>query len=262
MSAAVATAIFDPLLLQLLLPFAVSAVLPSGKLPVRLIAPSSLISSRSVSAGVFVPENEDLPSMIILKNVTLRRGSKVLLDKTSVTLNPGEKVGLVGRNGAGKSSLFAVLNGTLHEDGGEFSIPSQWRMSQVAQDMPETEQSATDFVVEGDTILLAAQNEVTASEASDDGMRMAHAYMALHDAGAHDAAARAQALILGLGFSVAELDRPVNSFSGGWRMRLQLARALMCPSDLLLLDEPTNHLDLDAWCGWKRGSKTMQAPWL
>ena len=225
---------------------AVSAILPSGELPVRLLDPSSLINSRSVSAGFFVSENEDLPSMIILKNVTLRRGSKVLLDKTSVTLNPGEKVGLVGRNGAGKSSLFAVLNGTLHEDGGEFSIPSQWRMSQVAQDMPETEQSATDFVVEGDTILLAAQNEVAASEASDDGMRMAHAYMALHDAGAHDAAARAQALILGLGFSVAELDRPVNSFSGGWRMRLQLARALMCPSDLLLLDEPTNHLDLDA----------------
>lgn len=184
--------------------------------------------------------------MIILKNVTLRRGSKVLLDKTSVTLNPGEKVGLVGRNGAGKSSLFAVLNRTLSEDSGEFSIPAQWRMSQVAQDMPETEQSATDFVIEGDTVLLAAQTEVADSEQSDDGMRMAHAYMALHDAGAHDAPARAQALILGLGFSVAELDQPVNSFSGGWRMRLQLARALMCPSDLLLLDEPTNHLDLDA----------------
>lgn len=184
--------------------------------------------------------------MIILKNVTVRRGSKVLLDKSSVTLNPGEKVGLVGRNGAGKSSLFAVLNGTLHEDSGEFSIPAQWRMSQVAQDMPETEQSATEFVVEGDTRLLAAQNEVAASESSEDGMRMAHAYMALYDAGAHDAPARAQALILGLGFSVAELDQPVNSFSGGWRMRLQLARALMCPSDLLLLDEPTNHLDLDA----------------
>ncbi|MGB3290272.1 MAG: ATP-binding cassette domain-containing protein [Burkholderiaceae bacterium] len=184
--------------------------------------------------------------MIILKNVTLRRGSKVLLDKTSVTLNPGEKVGLVGRNGAGKSSLFAVLNGSLGEDSGEFSMPAQWRMSQVAQDMPETEQSATDFVIEGDTVLLAAQTEVADAEKSDDGMRMAHAYMALHDAGAHDAPARAQALILGLGFSVAELDRPVNSFSGGWRMRLQLARALMCPSDLLLLDEPTNHLDLDA----------------
>ncbi|MGE4371137.1 MAG: ABC-F family ATP-binding cassette domain-containing protein, partial [Burkholderiaceae bacterium] len=184
--------------------------------------------------------------MIILKNVTLRRGSKVLLDKASVTLNPGEKVGLVGRNGAGKSSLFAVLNGTLHEDGGEFSIPAHWRMSQVAQDMPETSQRATDFVVDGDIHLLAAQTEVTNAEKSDDGMRMADAYMALHDAGAHDAASRAQALILGLGFSVAELDKPVNSFSGGWRMRLQLARALMCPSDLLLLDEPTNHLDLDA----------------
>ncbi|MBV8465895.1 MAG: ATP-binding cassette domain-containing protein [Burkholderiales bacterium] len=184
--------------------------------------------------------------MIILKNVVLRRGSKVLLGDASVTLTPGEKVGLVGRNGAGKSSLFAMLNGSLHEDGGEFSIPSQWRMAQVAQDMPETEQSATDFVVAGDTALVEAQKEVEAAEASDDGMRMAHAYMALNDVGAHDAPARAQALILGLGFTVAELDQPVNSFSGGWRMRLQLARALMCPSDLLLLDEPTNHLDLDA----------------
>ncbi|MHB1358426.1 MAG: ABC-F family ATP-binding cassette domain-containing protein [Rhodocyclaceae bacterium] len=184
--------------------------------------------------------------MIILKNVTLRRGTKVLLDNTSVTLNPGEKVGLVGRNGAGKSTLFGLLNGTLHEDGGDFSFPRQWRMGQVAQDMPETTQSATAFVIEGDTTLLAAQAEVNAAEASDDGMRMAHAYMELHDAGAHDAEARSQALILGLGFKPSELAKPVNSFSGGWRMRLQLARALMCPSELLLLDEPTNHLDLDA----------------
>jgi len=184
--------------------------------------------------------------MITLKNVTLRRGAKVLLDTASVTLNPGENVGLVGRNGAGKSSLFGLLTGVLHEDAGDYSIPSQWRMAQVAQDMPETAQSATDFVIDGDTVLLAARAEVHAAEASDDGMRMAHAYMALHDAGAHDAEARAQALILGLGFRSAELANPVNSFSGGWRMRLQLARALMCPSDLLLLDEPTNHLDLDA----------------
>lgn len=184
--------------------------------------------------------------MITLKNVVLRRGAKVILDSASVTLNPGEKIGLVGRNGAGKSSLFAMLNGTLHEDGGEFYIPSQWRMAQVAQDMPETEQSATDYVIEGDVVLLAAQAEVDASEASGDGDRMAHAYMDLYDSGAHDAQARAQALILGLGFKVSELDNRVNSFSGGWRMRLQLARALMCPSDLLLLDEPTNHLDLDA----------------
>ncbi|MFL9886989.1 ATP-binding cassette domain-containing protein [Paraburkholderia agricolaris] len=184
--------------------------------------------------------------MISVRNVTLRRGVNVVLDNASVTFTPGEKIGLVGRNGAGKSSFFGLLNGSLHEDSGEFSIPTAWRMGQVAQEMPETEQSATDFVIEGDTVLLAAQAEVAAAEASDDGMRMAHAYMALHDAGAHDAPARAQALIQGLGFSAAQLDQPVNSFSGGWRMRLQLARALMCPSDLLLLDEPTNHLDLDA----------------
>src|ERR1035437_6958985 len=184
--------------------------------------------------------------MITLKNLTLRRGAKILLDGASVTLNPGEKVGLVGRNGAGKSSLFALLNGTLHEDAGEYFIPAQWRIGQVAQDMPETPESATDFVLGGDTLLLAAQDEVSTAEAGDDYDRMAHAYMALHDAGSHDAPARAQALILGLGFKTTELTNPVNSFSGGWRMRLQLARALMCPSDLLLLDEPTNHLDLDA----------------
>ena len=184
--------------------------------------------------------------MITLKNISLRRGAKVLLDQTSVSLNPGEKVGLVGRNGAGKSSLFALLNKTLTEDSGEFDIPSQWRMGQVAQDMPETDASATDFVIEGDTELVAARAEVTEAEATDDGERMANAYMALHDAGEHDAASRAQALIQGLGFKTSELNKPVNSFSGGWRMRLQLARALMCPTELLLLDEPTNHLDLDA----------------
>ena len=156
--------------------------------------------------------------MITLKNVTLRRGAKVLLDGASVTLNPGEKVGLVGRNGAGKSSLFALLTGKLHEDVGEFSFPAQWRLGQVAQEMPETDQPATDFVVDGDVTLLAAQQEVTAAEATEDYDRMAHAYMALQDAGAHDAPARAQALILGLGFKTTELTNPVNSFSGGWRI--------------------------------------------
>ena len=184
--------------------------------------------------------------MITLKNMTLRRGARVLLDDASCVINPGERVGLVGRNGAGKSTLFALLNGTLHEDRGDFVIPTQWRMAQVAQDMPETEDSATRFVIEGDTRLVEAEAEVAAAEASGDGERMAYAYMHLNDVGAHDAEARAQALILGLGFKPGELDKPVNSFSGGWRMRLQLARALMCPSDLLLLDEPTNHLDLDA----------------
>ena len=184
--------------------------------------------------------------MITLRNVTLRRGTKVVLDSASATLNPGESIGLVGRNGAGKSSLFALLLGQLHEDSGDFAWPRTWEVAQVAQNMPETEQPATAFVVEGDTRLLAAQQAVHQAEASGNGEDMAHAYTALHDAGAHDAPARAQALLLGLGFQVNELDRPVNSFSGGWRMRLQLARALMCPSDLLLLDEPTNHLDLDA----------------
>lgn len=184
--------------------------------------------------------------MITLKNITLRRGARVLLDDASCVINPGERVGLVGRNGAGKSTLFALLNGTLHEDRGDFVIPPQWRMAQVAQDMPETTDSATRFVIEGDTRLVEAEAEVAAAEASGDGERMAYAYMHLNDVGAHDAEARAQALILGLGFKPGELDQPVNSFSGGWRMRLQLARALMCPSDLLLLDEPTNHLDLDA----------------
>ena len=199
--------------------------------------------------------------MITLRNVTLRRGAKVVLDGASATLNPGEKVGLVGRNGAGKSSLFGLLNGRLHEDSGDFSIPAHWQMAQVAQEMPETSDPATQFVIDGDTRLLSAHQEVSRAEASGDGDRMAHAYMELQDAGAHDAVARAQTLILGLGFGLHELEKPVNSFSGGWRMRLQLARALMCPSDLLLLDEPTNHLDLDAlvWLeAWlKRYSGTL-----
>ena len=184
--------------------------------------------------------------MINLKNVTLRRGTKVLLDQASVTLNPGEKVGLVGRNGAGKSTLFALFNGTLHEDGGDFDMPKAWRMGQVAQNMPETDQPASEFVLEGDTRLAELRQRLVAAEASGDGMEMAHVYTDLADAGDHDALPRAEALILGLGFRVDELNNPVNSFSGGWRMRLQLARALMCPSDILLLDEPTNHLDLDA----------------
>ena len=184
--------------------------------------------------------------MISLSHITLRRGTKVVLDDVSLTLNPGENVGLVGRNGAGKSSLFALLAGDLQEDKGEFSIPSAWHMAQVAQDMPETDEPATQFVLDGDTRLMTLTAALEAAEASGDGMAIGQAHSDLYDAGASDATARAQALILGLGFPVAELDRPVNSFSGGWRMRLQLARALMAPSDLLLLDEPTNHLDLDA----------------
>ena len=191
--------------------------------------------------------------MIQLNDVTLRRGAKVLLQGASATIHPGEKIGLIGRNGAGKSTLMALLSGALHEDRGEFSIPAHWRLAQVAQHMPETDQPATDFVLAGDERLSLLRQQLSNAEQAGDGMAMAQAHADLQDAGAHDARARAQALILGLGFLPSQLDQPVNRFSGGWRMRLQLARALMAPSDLLLLDEPTNHLDLDAlvWLeGW------------
>ncbi|MGE5116368.1 MAG: ABC-F family ATP-binding cassette domain-containing protein, partial [Betaproteobacteria bacterium] len=184
--------------------------------------------------------------MIAIRRLTLRRGTKVVLADASATLNPGEKVGLIGRNGAGKSSLFALLAGRLHADAGEVELPPRWRIAEVAQTMPETTQGATDFVLEGDTRLAEAQAALAAADAADDGHAIAEAHVQLADAGAFDARPRAQALLLGLGFTSDRLDAPVNSFSGGWRMRLQLARALMCPADLMLLDEPTNHLDLDA----------------
>jgi ATP-binding cassette subfamily F protein 3 len=188
--------------------------------------------------------------MITLRNVTLRRGTKVVLNGASATLHPGEKVGLIGRNGAGKSSLFSLMAGRLQLDGGDLEIPASWMApggwAEVAQNMPETEDAATDFVLQGDAKLMQARAALAQAEADDDGHAMGDAYAMLADAGDFDAPARAQALLMGLGFKSDQLEAPVNSFSGGWRMRLQLARALMCPSQLLLLDEPTNHLDLDA----------------
>jgi ATP-binding cassette subfamily F protein 3 len=191
--------------------------------------------------------------VIALRNLTLRRGPKIVLQGATVTLNPGEKIGLVGRNGAGKSSLFGLLAGRLAADAGDAEVPARWRIGEVAQAMPETDQPATDYVLDGDLPLAAAQAQLVAAETSGDGHAIADAHLALEEAGAFDARARAQSLLLGLGFRIPQVDAAVASFSGGWRMRLQLARALMCPSDLLLLDEPTNHLDLDAlvWLeGW------------
>jgi ATP-binding cassette subfamily F protein 3 len=188
--------------------------------------------------------------MITLRELTLRRGVKVVLERASVTLHAGEKVGLVGRNGAGKSSLFALLTGRLHADAGDVEVPARWiaegRVAEVAQEMPEVDTPATRFVLEGDVRLMRAQAQLAQAEAGGDGHAIADAHQALADAAAFDAPARAQAMLLGLGFRAEQLEQPVNSFSGGWRMRLQLARALMCPADLMLLDEPTNHLDLDA----------------
>lgn len=184
--------------------------------------------------------------MITLKNITLRRGLKIVLQDTSLTLNPGEKIGLVGRNGAGKSSLFSLLTGRLQADHGDLHLPARWLVAEVAQDMPETSQGATEFVLEGDLRLMQAQAFLAQAEATNNGQAIAEGHQAIFEAGGFEARPRAQSLLMGLGFRNHQLDAPVNSFSGGWRMRLQLARALMCPADLMLLDEPTNHLDLDA----------------
>ncbi|MFJ4153935.1 ABC-F family ATP-binding cassette domain-containing protein [Pseudomonas sp. NPDC089752] len=201
--------------------------------------------------------------MISLKNIELRLGTKVLLQQANMWINAGEKASLVGRNGAGKSTLFSLLTGQIREDQGDFEMPVKWKISQVSQDMPETTDTALEFVLQGDTVLMQARAALQLAIDRDDGMAMAQAYSDLADAGDHDAAARAQTLIQGLGFKPGEQDNPVNSFSGGWRMRLQLARALMCPCDLLLLDEPTNHLDLDAlvwleaWLGRFEGTMVV-----
>jgi ATP-binding cassette subfamily F protein 3 len=191
--------------------------------------------------------------MIRMTGVTLRRGVKEVLIDANVTLQPGERIGLVGANGAGKSSLFSLLAGRLQSDKGDVEMPPTWRLSEVAQNLPETDQSATEFVLDGDLTLLKAREALAQAEAVHDGLLMAEAHAMLQDAGAFDARARAQSLLLGLGFKSDQLDAPVNSFSGGWRMRLQLARTLINPAELMLLDEPTNHLDLDAlvWLeGW------------
>ncbi len=184
--------------------------------------------------------------MIRFEHLSLARGTKPLFEDTSVTLNPGERVGLVGANGAGKSTLFALLRGQLHADGGDVFVPSSWRVAHVMQETPAVERTALDYVLDGDTRLREIEANIAAAEVAHDGHAQADAHAAFADADGYTAPARGEALLLGLGFTLAQTQLPVASFSGGWRMRLNLAQALMCPSDLLLLDEPTNHLDLDA----------------
>ncbi len=191
--------------------------------------------------------------MIRLQSLSLSRGTKSLFEKADVTLNPGEHVGLIGANGAGKSTLFAMFQGTLHPDGGSIDIPSRWRMAHVAQETPALDRPALEYVIDGDTTLRALEAELAALEAQDEahddhahGNRIAELHGLLADADAYTVRSRAEVLLNGLGFSAAQMQEAVAHFSGGWRMRLNLAQALMCPSDLLLLDEPTNHLDLDA----------------
>lgn len=190
--------------------------------------------------------------MIRLDHVNLRRGTKVLLRDASTVIHAGERVGLIGANGAGKSSLFALLQGELTCDAGEVQQPLDWRVAHVAQEGATPVASALEYVIEGDdrlTQLAEAIREAEANHAIDpagSGVRLGELHGELQEAGGYSVRARAQALLLGLGFSLVQTEAPVASFSGGWRMRLGLARALMSPSDLLLLDEPTNHLDLDA----------------
>jgi ATP-binding cassette subfamily F protein 3 len=188
--------------------------------------------------------------MIRFQQVTLARGVKPLLDNVDLTLNPGDKIGLIGANGAGKSSLFAILRGELHADQGNIDFPSKWRMAYVAQETPALDRPAVEYAIDGDVTLRRLEAELAAAEAepesAENGNRIGELHGALADADAYTVRSRAEQLLLGLGFSLEQMERPVASFSGGWRMRLNLAQALMCPSDLLLLDEPTNHLDLDA----------------
>lgn len=188
--------------------------------------------------------------MIRFINVSLMRGTKPLLESVDLTLNPGDKIGLIGANGAGKSSLFGMLRGELHADQGEIDFPAKWRMAYVAQETPPLERAALDYAIDGDVNLRKLEAELARLEGEDatteNGIAIGEIYSALADADAYTVQSRGEQLLLGLGFSLDQMQQPIASFSGGWRMRLNLAQALMCPSDLLLLDEPTNHLDLDA----------------
>lgn len=185
--------------------------------------------------------------MIRGASLSIRRGTQLLLEQADLVIHPGERAGLVGRNGSGKSTLFAVLLGQLDTDGGEISIPGGWRMASVAQSVIDGHRSARDYVIDGDYVLRALERERELAQSQGaSGQKIAELEMALEQAGAWQANSRAETLLAGLGFNADQWSKAVQTFSGGWQMRIALARALMADSDLLLLDEPTNHLDLDA----------------
>lgn len=184
--------------------------------------------------------------MIVFSNISLKRGQTELLENATATINPKQKVGLVGKNGCGKSSLFALLKKELQPEGGEITYPSNWAVSWVNQETPALEISALDYVIQGDREYCRLQAELAQANERNDGNAIARIHDRLDAINAWTIQSRAETLLHGLGFTQAETQHTVKSFSGGWRMRLNLAQALLCPSDLLLLDEPTNHLDLDA----------------
>ncbi len=198
--------------------------------------------------------------MISLRNLRLVRGVKVLIESTTLQIHAGWKVGLTGANGSGKSSLFAMLRDQLHPDQGDLDMPPSWVIAHVAQETPGLAQSAIEYVLDGDAELRRIEVDLAAAEYIGDDARndthIGELHARLYEIDGYAARSRAASLLDGLGFSQSDIERPVADFSGGWRMRLNLAQALMCRSDLLLLDEPTNHLDLDAviWLeAWLRG---------
>ncbi len=184
--------------------------------------------------------------MITLEGLSLQRGSLSLLQNTSLIIHRGQRIGVVGSNGAGKSSLFKLLLGELHQDAGELLIPAQLRIAHMAQEVHARDKTALEYVLDGDKPLRKVQDELAEAEAAGDNHAIARLHAELETLDGYTAANRAEQLLLGLGFTMAQTQQPVQSFSGGWRIRLNLAQALLMPSDLLLLDEPTNHLDLDA----------------
>ncbi|MGG5571644.1 ABC transporter ATP-binding protein [Vibrio diazotrophicus] len=184
--------------------------------------------------------------MIIFSDIQLLRGGKPLLDQASATINPGDKVGLVGKNGCGKSTLFALLKDELSIDAGSFSKPAQWELAWVAQETLALERSALEYVIDGDREYRDLERQLGEAEIADNGTLVAELHGKIETIGGYSIRARASELLDGLGFSQEQMSWNLTQFSGGWRMRLNLAQALICRSDLLLLDEPTNHLDLDA----------------
>ena len=187
-----------------------------------------------------------LPPLIQFRNLTLARGTRQLVEGATLQLHPGWRVGLVGANGSGKSSLFALLRGELSPEAGDLSLPGQWRIASVAQETPALDRPAIEFVLDGDAELRNIEQALADADRVHDGVAVAELHAKLAALGGYGAKARAAALLSGLGFAPGDLVRPVADFSGGWRMRLNLARALASRAELLLLDEPTNHLDLDA----------------
>ena len=184
--------------------------------------------------------------MLNFTNVSLRRGRQLLIQGATFSLYRGEKVGIVGENGSGKSTLLALVRGELATDAGEFDRPDNLQLAHVAQESPSGERAAIEFVIDGDEPLRLLEQRIAAAEAANDGHRLGDLHAEYAAMGGYDARSRAATLMHGLGFSTQASNQSISSFSGGWRVRLALAQALMCPSDLLLLDEPTNHLDLDA----------------